>query len=242
MRVVVLLVLLVLSMGCIFPTTEHVCPDGRVVADDSDCKEYKPEHFNVDPFDYSNVYLNNNQSSYVLAGGEIRTIITINEGEGIWLLDGYLYPDNPKPHPTVEIINVSNGSYLVNFSAPEVPGPFRFSINKRVDSKPEIKINSYNLTVISPVGNETMVYAIADAFMNSKIPDDFGAGLAQIFKKKRNWHIITKEANETGDSWEVFLEAEYDRCDIDHNYRNCIKGNTVTGRFIIDKRTGQIVG
>ncbi|MBU0527488.1 hypothetical protein KKE92_03345 [Candidatus Micrarchaeota archaeon] len=237
MRVLAILSLIVLFVsGCTIPSYSHVCPDGEVVSQESECLEYSPKRIEADPNEYEKVFLENNQSSYVKINGEIKTDIEINEGEDVWTMYGYLHPYEPERHRYVKIINSSGNVYTVNLSAPAIPSSFYFGATKRVGQTPEKRLFSYELTVIGEVENETMAQNIADSFMKSKIE-----------KTINNWRSTSKQVGNMSDTWDVYLETKYTWCppvsmgttifDLD----NCVD-NTVTGHYIIDKKTGQIIG
>jgi hypothetical protein len=239
-------------MGCIFPTTEHVCPDGSVVDYQTDCTSYTKEIpvLNITPT--MSIKIQDGLTNYVAVNGEINATIHLksdetataslsrfsNEGTQNYQLI-YLSFEEKKRHAV--LVPVSMDYYKFTIIAPNTPGEYLFSIGKRNQST-QTTLGQYNLTVICPVNNETMAYAIAAAHMDSKIPDNFGYDVMYVYRTKRNWTIVEAEAHETEDSWEVFLKVKYDRCGIDHDYNNCVSGYTVTGRYVIDRQTGQIIG
>ncbi|MBU1166248.1 hypothetical protein KKF81_04810, partial [Candidatus Micrarchaeota archaeon] len=63
------------------------------------------------------------------------------------------------------------------------------------------------------------------------------------YRHTQNWNVTTENAvlREDG-NWEVFMEASYDWCGIDWDEDICLRNNTITGHFIINKKTGQIIG
>ena len=253
MRMVFLVLLLVFSMGCISPTTEHVCPDGSVVSQENQCPAYSADRINPENLgDISSIDLTENKHYYVAAEGKINSTILIKSGEDASVFisrfstkDTQLYKfvslSKEATARSVKLVPIGSGIYEFTVIAPSVPGEYEFSITKRNQSTQTI-LDAYNLTVMGDVENENIAYNIADAFMNSKIPDDFGFDLTYVYRTKKNWNIIKNESNETENSWEVFIEAQYDRCGIDENMDNCVRGNVVTGRYVIDKETGQIIG
>jgi hypothetical protein len=253
MRRAILIFLLVFSMGCVFPTKEHVCPDGSIVDQEKQCPEYSGDR--IDPAnlgEISSINLTENKHYYVAAEGEVNASIILLYDESAWTGFNMHVGDSAKSHGSYylelnqqysEINLTKNGKNNYNFTmiAPDIPGEYYTYLTKR-NQTTQTKLWKYNITIIGSVENETMAYGIANSFMDAAIPDGFGAGIAQPFPDRRNWNITKKEANETEDSWEVFIEAQYDRCGIDEGQGNCVRGNTVTGRYIIDKKTGQIVG
>ncbi len=134
-----------------------------------------------------------------------------------------------------EMINITETKgnlYSLDIPAPLIQGDYKIFVPKGE----KIGGGAYNLTVIEEVKNETRAYMIADRFMN-----------AAIKETTNNWRIMSKQISSTDDSWDVFLETKYTWCpapsmgttvfDLD----NCVD-NTVTGHYIIDKKTGQIIG
>ncbi|MBU1165737.1 hypothetical protein KKF81_02230, partial [Candidatus Micrarchaeota archaeon] len=193
---------LLLGMGCLAsPSREHLCPDGTIVSEESKCPDYNSEIIDVNPQEFKTVFIKNNQNSYVMAGGEVQTEIIINKGESVWMLGDYISTDNSERYHRVNVINKKGNVYLINFSAPLIPGEFYFGATKRKDGGPEELIFVYNLTVIGEVSNETMAYSIAEMFMIANTPDQFNCPFICIapsypniisfspYRHTQNWNV-----------------------------------------------------
>jgi len=244
MRIVVFILLATLFLGCIVPSSKHVCPDGNIVDFQWTCKEYSPERITANPENYKSVFLQDNKSTYIKVGGEITTSIVIRPGEEVSMLGDFIDPEDPKEgHAKLEIINKSGDRYLVRFFAPEVPGEFDIRISKRIGSESENLIGQYNLTVIGPVENETMAYSVADYLLSRKIAgSQWGYDLRN--GSSGMWRFISSGATEADtETWDVFLRYGHEVCN-DGMLSMSIdcKETIITTELAIDKKTGQIVG
>jgi len=259
MKKLLMLVLLLglLSMGCTSPTKEHVCPDGTIVSDESKCPDYNPDIINLDPDDFESIILEENKTCYVKSSGQITVFFEITGNEWIVLGNGKttlytnLTHENISKRPTW----VEDNTYVLTINAPAEPGGYTAFAGRKTAYE-WLEGREYNLTVIGEVSNESMAYAIADRFMRINTPYKKNyafpyAGIPRSGKlisflwggTEYNWNTTSKEALLGDDgNWEVFMEASYDICGDDWDMDVCLRNNTITGHFIINKKTGQVIG
>ncbi|MBU0614848.1 MAG: hypothetical protein KJ601_02045 [Nanoarchaeota archaeon] len=169
MRVLAILSLIVLFVsGCTIPSYNHVCPDGEVVSQESECSEYSPERISLDPDDYPSVELEKDKINYVKINGDIKTTINIKDNENGWFSISqmgrhgfksytlmWIEPDSE--YSDVELKKIGHNTYEFDVSAPSIQGEYRVGISKRNQTVQQ-GVGNYNLTVIGKVENETMAY------------------------------------------------------------------------------------
>ena len=250
-RFFILIIVTLLLAGCINQVREVVCPDGSITEKAKGCSDFVPKNINVDPSDFSDTTLSDKEN-FVLSKGQIRGPIQIfNNSES----EISIYPTGSpgmdydsdlsrmkvaRSTENQKIETVQVGPYLFNYtlSAPLIPGEYRLAI---LDGR----TRQYNITVIDEIKNESIAYMIADRFMyyiiKDKREEEVADGKGSLYSIK-NWEITSKSATQDGSSWESNLAIKYDICGDDLESNNCIYGNIVEGNFIIDKKTGQIIG
>ena len=241
-----------LTFGCI-ASSHHVCPDGTVVSEEGQCEEFSAE-FNIDPNDYISIELKENEVNYVKAKGEMIGLIQLEYGEGALL--GVRYPESwgfferelrfpvlvnldlDKLYSDVDLKVVGPDIYSFNVSAGGIPGQYRLGYGGFRNNGTQFS-TGYDLIVIDEVVDEHLAYPITDRFIYSKTKPFVEETSGRVIQ---NWEVVEKSAELNGGVWEVKLKIEYDKCGIDWEAEDCITGNVVTGHYLIDKKTGLIVG
>jgi len=249
--------LFLLLAGCIFPSVQRVCADGSLIQADATCPPLDVTSISVYPDQSGIVPLQQDSRVYVRSQGLISVEYIVEEGQStdIFLFDlgSPGYSDYETAHSVfyrvpqhedsgLELGTSSTGSPIAIFLAPRIPGNYSVATHLDDGQRLQRKNDLYYLTVVDEVSDEQMALAIADRHMDQSVPDDPGFDLTGVYRTKKDWTIVSKSATLTEDGWLVEMEASYDLCGIDWDYRNCIRDNRVKGTFLIDRMSGQIIG
>lgn len=252
MRYLSLFVVFVVLFGCTSPEPfkDYLCPDGTFVKNESVCPKFNPPNTNLNPDDYPSVTLESNKTNYVKSHGNVNFDVEIITGNKIWMNHILITPSG---HPkNTEVTSISDNLYRINFSAPDYPGYYAYSIAKEDKTGNVTKVAIYNLTVISET-NESRAYDIIKAFVldslrnyENQLNHTWGLGIGLNNTSK----VITS----TPTAWNISISMTYGRI-VPYSFwydllnwnsfkvdGETVTNNTFTGHFLIDKKTGLIVG
>lgn len=214
------------------PMNIRICPGGSVI-NDSLCPPYSKQAL-VTPDNYTSVLLVENKNNYAKVGGQINLTLKIKPDEKVYL-DGYLDPKNPHgKYVWLELIG--NDTYMVNFSNTyKYPQEAAYDVLKDVQNG-QILVAHYPVTLINET-DENLAYHIALEFMAKELQDKMPmySAITEVAKSITSWN----------DTWEVKITAIYEGCqpsDTSGFHPVCTEDNVAWGRFLIDKKTGIIVG
>ena len=226
----------------------YVCPNGKLVDFDFQCEKFSPEKLNIttDELYGFQTDLSKSEHRYVLTLSEIVLLakiehegivsfkfspsnLNISQGGSIRRINGsdyFYYQNNQVKRLTPNL----NGLYEIKLLAPEIPGEYFFyGVDYGTTSQ---SYSIENLTVIGQT-NDTLAYAIADR----QLYISFGSSTSFI----RNWTTTSKYILDKGNFYETYMENSFDFCEM--GVRNFIcESKTVSGKFLISKETGQIIG
>lgn len=249
-----LLIVLLIWLNFYIKDNFYVCPDGNKVSFNFQCKKFEPPAIDK-PVDNISVDMSYSEDYFIKSGGKINvTFILREEYIGITF---YPHSHSPNsefryiyPQAEYDLVGFTEGSdfqpvkirdvdrvpyvkeyeslppveYWTNITAPTVPGKYILYIRASKSSTYE----SQNITVINKT-DETLAYAIAERQIYAPI-----GGMAS-----KNWKIVSKSAIDRGNYFEVSIENSFDFCDFE--IETCYK-KYVSGKYLISKETGQIVG
>ena len=259
---IITLLMLLFAYGCInFPLKNHVCPNGNIVQEESQCVGNVTKALNLNPGNFSSVMLDGSKVNYVQSNGELKAVIHTTTQEDIWVTTSY--PESPEyskvgyssfDYRTISLngkrltndisihaINNSHppDSYLLNFLAPGIPGDYTIWISYREGSK-QLGA-SYNLTVINATSTEDQALRIADRFVYSELDsrinyDNNHDGALQGFPQISNWSVVSKNVTSKDDLFDVSILVKYDRCNnidnMDSNNRDFNNGKCIDNNIV----------
>ena len=249
-----LLIVLLIWLNFYIKDNFYVCPDGNKVSFNFQCKKFEPPAIDK-PVDNISVDMGYSENYFIKSGGKINVTFILREKEAILSFSPDSYGPNSEfkyiyPQVEYDVVGFTEGSdfqpvkirdvdrvpyvkeyeslppadYWINISAPTVPGMYELFIRAYKGSNYE----SQNIIVVNET-DETLAYAIAERQNYIPIKD----------MVNKNWKIVSKSAIDRGNYFEVSIENSFDFCDFE--IETCYNKH-VSGKYLISKETGQIVG